>query len=204
VSVITILAGGWSATQFDLRKLPGIVIAVNDSAFYAPRWDICVSMDRLWSMHRGDWIRRQDRPVWLRRAASERYDWRGCDSIQFFENDHESTTLSDDPRRLNGTHSGFCALNLAYHLKPAQLWLVGFDMARGPCGEAHWHPQYPWVEGHATGTGRLAEWATQFDRAAQQFAAAGIEVRLCGAHSPVPRFHRADRAQLEGASACAA
>src|SRR5882672_1491349 len=98
--ICTILAGGFSAKQFDLRKLPGTIIAVNDSAFYAPRWDIAVSMDRLWSLHRADWIRRQDRPIWLRRSASERYDWRGCDQVQLFDCDHESTRLSEDPRRL--------------------------------------------------------------------------------------------------------
>jgi hypothetical protein len=203
--IITVLAGGWSASQFDLRKLPGIVIAVNDSALYAPRWDICVSMDRLWGLNREDWLKKQTGPIWLRRSAMARYRWTlSADNVTLFENDHLATALSDEPGRLDGTHSGFCALNLAYQMRPRQLWLVGFDMARGPRGEAHWHPQYPWVSQHATSVGRFAEWAKQFDRAAQQLAAAGVEVRLCGTNSPVRSFARGGRAELEEASSCVA
>ncbi len=69
-SVITVLAGGWSASRFDLHKLPGTIIAVNDAAYYAPRWDLCVSMDRLWSENRWQLITKCGKPVWLRRVSS--------------------------------------------------------------------------------------------------------------------------------------
>lgn len=203
IEKISILAGGWSASLFDLRKLPGTVIAVNDSAMYAPRWDILVSMDRLWGLNRGEWLQRQAKPLWLRRSAMARYHWTlKSQHVTLFENDHAATDLSDEPGRLNGTHSGFCALNLAYQMRPKELFLVGFDMARGPKGEAHWFPQYPWVEKHATSVGRFAQWADQFAIAAQQLAAAGIAVHLCGKHSAVPSWKRIGRSELE--QACAA
>lgn len=201
--IVTILAGGWSASSFDLRKLPGKVIAVNDSAYYAPRWDICVSMDRMWGMHRQDWICRQSaKRFFLRRNALERYGWKDHPHVTLFENDHESIVLSDDKNRFNGTHSGFCALNLAYKMRPADLYLVGFDMARGPRDEAHWFPQYSWVSKHATGVGRLAEWSKQFEIAARQLKEARIRVHLCGANSAIRTWKQTGREGLD--QACAA
>jgi hypothetical protein len=199
---ITILAGGWSASRFDLRKLPGKIIAVNDSAVYAPRWDLCISMDRLWAENRFDWMRRQAKPIWLRRSTIKNFSIEGLAHMRAFDNDHLCTQLSDDAGRLDGTHSGFVALNLAYQMRPADLYLVGFDMQRGPRDEAHWHPQYPWVNKHATGVGRLAEWAGQFAIAARQLQEARIRVHLCGDHSAIKAWKRTDRRALE--QACAA
>ena len=199
---ITILAGGWSASQFDLRKLPGTIIAVNDSAKYAPRWDILVSMDRLWAENRWrDVVLKTAKPCWLRKSTL-----RNCEPVPAhvtqYLNDHACIQLSDEPGRLDGTHSGFCALNLAYQMRPKDLFLVGFDMARGPRDEAHWFPQYPWVSKHATGVKRFAEWADQFAIAARQLGEAGIAVHLCGKHSAIPSWSRTSRSELE--QACAA
>lgn len=200
---ITVLAGGWSASQLDLRRLPGFVIAVNDAAIYAPRVDAVVSMDRLWTERRFGSISRFGRPVWLRRSTMKNVKADGLEHVHLFDCDHTSTTLTDEPGCLNGTHSGFCALNLAYQMRPAELYLVGFDMKRGPKNEAHWFPQYPWVEGHATGDKRLAEWGAQFDIAARQLRAVGISTWLCGSSSAVHAFGRISRADLEATAQCA-
>ena len=110
MSVVTIIAGGWSASLLDLKKLPGTIIAVNDAAYYAPRWDICVSMDRLWTENRWRLIEATRKPVWLRRAAvkniSAKYNLINFPHVHEFYCDHTSTTLSDMPDTLNGTHSG--------------------------------------------------------------------------------------------------
>lgn len=194
--VITILAGGWSASLVNLEKLPGTVIAVNDAAVHAPHCDIVVSMDRLWAEHRIDWVRGQQKQTWLRASTLKNVWVDDSPWVIPFANDHTSTMLSEKPRTLNGTHSGFCALNLAYHLRPQSLYLVGFDMARGPKDEAHWFPQYPWVSKHATGRSLLAEWAKQFDTAARQLARAHISVYLVGSLSPVQSFARIAPEQL--------
>lgn len=201
---ITIVAGGWSASQFDLRKLPGTLIGVNDAAVLMPRVDLIVSMDRLWAEHRFEQLRRLGKPTWLRRKTLMNIDTRNCPWLTPFDNDHTSTVLSEEPGRLNGTHSGFCALNLAYQLRPTALYLVGFDMARGPRGEAHWFPPYSWSL-QSTGSGRLALWARQFEGAAGRFSAEGIRVFLASslstAHgSPLP-FARINRTDLEAACA---
>lgn len=211
MSQITVLAGGWSASKVDLRKLPGTVIAVNDAAYYAPKWDICVSMDRIWAENRIEVLRRQMKPIWLRRSTIRNFPMRNLSDmrpIMLFECDHTSTTLAEapapgEPRHLNGTHSGFCALNLAYQMRPRQVFLVGFDMALGPKGERHWFPDYPWKNGGGSGARRLAEWASQFQTAADQFLAAQISVYVIGSKSP-RWFCPIDRAALEREAECAA
>lgn len=206
MSQITVLAGGWSASKVDLRKLPGTVIAVNDAAYYAPRWDICVSMDRIWAENRIEVLSRQMKPIWLRRSTIRNFP--DARPIVPFDCDHTSTTLAEapaagEPQRLNGTHSGFCALNLAYQMRPRQLFLVGFDMALGPKGERHWYPDYAWKNGGGSGAGKLAEWASQFAIAAQQFLEAQIAVYM--ATTQTPRwFHPIDRTALEREAECAA
>lgn len=200
IGAVTVLAGGWSASQFDLAKLPGTVIAVNDSAVYAPRWDICISMDRLWSENRFDWMRKQKKPIWLRRSTIKNFEQ--LEHMTAFDNDHVSTILSDEEYLLNGTHSGFCALNLAYQMRPRDIYLVGFDMTRGPRGEKHWYAPYSWSQ--STGDARLSEWSKQFGYAAKQCAAAKIDVYIAGAHTKVADFRHVGRAGLERASLCAA
>lgn len=198
MSDITILAGGWSASRYDLRHLPGKVIAVNDAALFAPRWDICLSMDRLWTEKRWGWIEKRSEPVYLRRSTLRNVDWMRRANTWPYENNHEATALSDETGRLDGTHSGFCALNLAYQLRPARIFLLGLDQGIGPRGERHWYPDYPWSKG--PGVGRLAEWRGQFDAPAQQLAKARIEVFICSNLSPSKGWTRLDR---QGLALCA-
>lgn len=199
---ITIVAGGWSASQFDLAKLPGTIIGVNDAGLLLPHVDIIVSMDRLWAENRFDQLRGLRKPTWLRRKTLMNIDLAGCPWVTPFENDHTSIVLAEDPGTLNGTHSGFCALNLAYQLRPVDLYLVGFDMARGPKGQAHWFKPYPWSE-NSTGAARLAVWANQFDGAALQLHEAGIRtfIATTGGIPVYLPFARINRKGLEAACA---
>jgi hypothetical protein len=205
---ITVLAGGWSASCLDLRKLPGTVIGVNDSALYAPRVDIAVSMDRLWAEARYPTMVKMGKPLWLRKSTLRNLDRLPEEILRPYECDHTSTVLSDERGHLNGTHSGFCALNLAYQMRPTEIYLAGFDMHRGPRGEAHWFPQYHWVnKAHATSVGRLAEWAGQFAGAARQCLEAGISVYLIrgsAAVPPIAGFSVIDRKQMEAQCSIAA
>jgi hypothetical protein len=202
-SSITILAGGWSASRFDLRKLPGTVIAVNDSAVYAPKVDLILSMDRIWAENRYEQVKKKGVPIWLRKSTVRNINV--DENVTQFECDHTSTTLSGEPGRLNGTHSGFCALNLAYQLRPVAIYLVGFDMQLGPRGERHWHAAYPWKSGGGSSAGKLSEWGAQFKRASEQLLESGIityhasDTRL--KWSP---FHMISKERLEGISPCAA
>lgn len=194
--VVTILAGGYSASRVDLRKLPGFTIAVNDSARYSPRWDVALSMDRLWYENRREEILKQLKPIYMRLNAIKQPLMPA--GVNPFECDHESTTLAEPGAgrcRLNGTHSGFCALNLAYHWRPRELFLVGFDMELGPRGEKHWYPDYPWSK--STGAARLAEWSKQFATAAQQMRDARMTVHLVESNLTVPGWPNVTRKYME-------
>ncbi len=186
---ISILAGGWSAAHIDKSRLPGLVIAVNDAAVHAPKVDVVVSMDRLWAENRFGWLRDNHSPkiAWLRRSACKNIptaDW-----VEVFENDHNSTDFAEDRGTLNGTNSGFCALNLAYQLRPDRIILFGFDMNRSPEGLPYWFPDYPWAKpGGSTSGGKYKAWASQFEAAARAFKDAGIEVLNASPMSAIDVF----------------
>lgn len=184
--MVTVLAGGWSARDH-LDNLEGYVIGVNDAALLAP-CHAAVSMDRLWTEHRWTQLSvRMGVEAWIRKAALKNVGRRPA-WLTPFDCDHASTEFAEQAGVLNGTHSGFCALNLAYQLRPARVILVGFDMGKGPQGQAHWYPDYPWAKpGGGTGAGRFAEWAGQFEGAAARFKAAGIAVEVRGA-TAIPAF----------------
>jgi hypothetical protein len=182
---ITLLAGGWSARAY-LDRLEGLVIGVNDAALRYPA-DIAVSMDRLWTEHRWDQLKSRAKPSFVRISALKNIEWPRPEWLRPFICDHTSTTVTDEPGVLHGTHSGFCALNLAYQMRPERLILVGLDMSQGPKGEAHWFPPYEWAPTGATTSGKFKAWAAQFDDAAVKFKAAGVAVEVWG-QTAIPAF----------------
>jgi hypothetical protein len=199
---VTIIAGGWSATRVDLRRVPGFVIAVNDAAVYAPRWDAAVSMDRLWFENRHEQVLKSGKPLYMRENAIRSRGEHAA--VERFACDHASTTMAEksDVLRLNGTHSGFCALNLAYQMLPEEIFLIGFDMQLGPRGERHWFRDYPWSNGGGSGAGKLGEWAAQFKTAGAQMRKARISVNLVESSLKVPGWANVGRGYLD--NACAA
>jgi hypothetical protein len=191
---ISIVAGGWSVRDISLDRLCGQIIAVNDAACNLPFVDIVVSMDRLWAEHRWSWLCRRASRTWLRRSAVQNIDaaWETAAGwLQIFECDHESTRFSDEHGRLNGPHSGYCALNLAYQLRPSRLYLLGFDMCRDSSGRASWHPPYSWTQrSGATSNGKYSAWAKQFTEAAARFADIGCDVFNVSPASAITAFEK--------------
>lgn len=194
---ITVVAGGWSVRNIELSHLAGQVIAVNDSALHLPRVDIVVSMDRLWTEHRWAWLLERAGPTWLRRSAVQNRDerWSG---LTIFECDHKATqfvpAVAGDTYQLNGTNSGLCALNLAWWLRPARLFLLGFDFNRGLRGEAHWFPAYDWRPA-GTSSRDYQQWAREISATREAFTAAGIEVFNVSPGSAVGGFKKITPAQ---------
>lgn len=201
---ITIIGGGWSVLNVALDRLCGTVIAVNDSAIYAPRWDYAVSMDRLWAEHRIDQlvIRSREveppREVWLRRSALQNLTKyvSGWPWVHSFECDHTSNLFSASPGRLNGTSSGVCAMNLAWHLRPSRLFLLGFDMCRDDNGRAYWYPPYPWASPNGgTSNGKYSSWAQQFAGVSASFHRIGCDVINVSPRSAIETFPKITPAQ---------
>jgi hypothetical protein len=186
--VVSVVAGGYSVREIDLAKIPGYVIAVNDAALHLPRWDALVSMDRLWTENRMRWIldKAGDRPVYLRmKTVPEGLLSRP--STYIYQCNNSIVHFGPSTAHMNGTNSGYVALNLAYILWPRELNLFGFDMCRGPNNEAHWYPDYPWNT-RSSSNGKLGEWSRQFDVIAEQFARKKIAVNNVSSRSRIKQF----------------
>lgn len=179
MATISVVAGGWSLIGVDLSRVPGRVIGVNEAAVAAPRIDIAISMDRLFVENRWDQLKRRAGATWIRRGTNRNCSgvWLG---LVIFDCDHQSAVFTgrNAGHALNGPHSGFCGLNLAYRLaeRDDRVLLFGFDHNRGAAGRAYWHDDYPWRPGGATTGGKYQAWARQYAAAAEAFDDAGVEV----------------------------
>lgn len=196
---ITLVAGGPSAADFDLAHLPGTIIGVNDAALLLPRCDLAVSMDRLWCENRIGAVLHKGIPGFFRKSACVNIpELQRSSKFTLFDCDWRVSTLSNfvETGRLDGSHSGLCALSLAYSMKPATLYLVGFDLRRDENGPAHWFPEYPWVASNRQKRPKLNRWAQDMKTPARQLAKAGIKVYLAGRYSAVHEFNYIDAKQL--------
>lgn len=190
VETISVIASGPSAAAVDLARAGGYLIGVNDAALHCLRpVDAVVSMDRLWTEHRWDWLVHRCGPTWLRRSAVQNVKDR-WDELNVFDCDHLASVFSCVPGHLNGTNSGACALNLAYRLKPRRVFLIGFDMKRDvPRARAYWHAPHEWADPRGSTTnGKYSEWSRQFGWAAQAFRSAGIDVFNVSPSSAIADF----------------
>lgn len=197
---ITIVGGGWSVGDIDFSKLVGHVIGVNESGLLLPRVDRIVSMDRKWTEHSWEKIKRLAVPTSLRRSAVQNISGEELDAcrlwLDIFECDNETNRFSDTPIRLNGTNSGACAMNLAYQLRPRRLFLLGFDMKRSAKGEAYWYPPYPWAaQKGGTSNGKYVAWSRQFEEAARSFKSVGTDVFNVSPQSAIGAFKKITPAQ---------
>lgn len=190
---ISVLGGGWSAGLIDRSRIPGPVIAVNESALLAP-CAVAVTMDRLWAEARFAGLKLlrahgQIAQAYIRRSAAKNLDLAAeADWVTVFENDHTSVDLTDEFGRLNGTNSGVCAINLAYQFRPRRILLFGFDMNRSPSGDPYWFKPYEWAPGGATKAGKYQAWAAEFGLIRRACDAAGIEVLNCAPTSAITAF----------------
>lgn len=203
MSVISVIGGGWSFGEVEQHKVPGHVIACNESGLKA-RCQVhnIVSMDRLWTEHRWQDLQALAIPSWLRRSALQNLDWFAEDWVHCFDCDHESVEFSCEPTRLNGTNTGTCAINLAfiYQLQDRgtrELYLFGFDMCRGPNGNPYWYEPYPWTASNGgTSNGKYATWAHEFNKIALTLAGERIKVFNVSPHSKITCFPKISPREL--------
>lgn len=197
VETVSIVSGGYSASQVDLASVPGFVIGVNNAALHMPRIDAAITMDRRWSEAHWPWFMEKNGEVklWLRpnniANLKKLPEWKP-DWVTVFQCDHKQHRMSDEAGRLNGTNSGGVALNLAYSLQPKKLYLFGFDYRPGPKMEMHWFAtgETGRVGDYPIHTGRYSGWARQFNDCAAQFKAKGIDVANVSDTSVVQAFRK--------------
>lgn len=145
---IIIVASGPSLKEFDFNRLrgKGHIICVNGAGDHVPFADSWFTLDP-WGLH-GPQLPKNFRGK-LYAAVPEHYGRRDSpirdfrvtprNNITFLHRlmshnyvDQTSTTaytlgLSPDPSCINTGNSGFGALNLAYHMKPKKILLLGID-----------------------------------------------------------------------------
>lgn len=192
---VSVVAGGWSLRELGdpgRARIPGFRIGVNDSCLLAP-CDVGLSMDRLWLEHRMARVEHLGKTLWARRTALANIRERPH-FVRAFECDHEATEFSDKAGVFNGPNSGHCAFNLAYKMRPKRILLWGFDMNRGPTGEAYYFDAYPWAKRPSgnTSSGNYASWAEGMSSVALQCAKQGIEVLNCSLSSAIAAFPKVD------------
>lgn len=197
--VVCVVGGGFSFRHVNVAKLPGTIITANEGGVILPRVDHAVSMDRLWTESRWSRLDALKNDTWLRRHAVQNIDWLSEERkwLHLFSCDHNTVSFSEDPLHLNGTNSGVCALNLAYILRPKELYLFGFDMCRDVNGRAYWHEPYPWTTPQgATKPGKYVEWAAQFNQVAIEFRSIGTKVFNVSEASKIMCFQKLSPTQL--------
>jgi hypothetical protein len=160
-----VIAGGWTVGQWDTRALVnfGHVIGVNDAALWT-NVHTCLTMDRLWFENRIRYLAaRRVYNVWVREKCdcNVKYDGKPAwNTFKHFAKPFPSVTVGE----LHGSNSGACAMNLAMQgmQDGDTLYLLGYDMQRGPGNEPYWYPPYPWAKpGGATGNGKYKEWSAE-------------------------------------------
>ena len=188
--IVSVVASGPSALECGAARAPGYVIACNDMFRHA-KCDAVISMDGLWTRARiPDYFDALDsRSIHLRRSAFKYFE-DGPSQYPFvniFDCDNKSDVMSPDARVLNGRHTGQCALNLAFTMKPRTVFLYGFDLRGKDTG--HCHRDYEWKgQGNTNNATKFREWADGFGVSAQYFNAAGIAVYNTNPKSAIRAF----------------
>ena len=156
---LVIIASGPSLTdeQIKLVKEAGPkVLVINDNYLKYPTADFLYACDlKWWDWHaeRKELKQFFGQKITQDKAAAEKYN------IQYIES-HGKMALSTDPKIIHqGMNSGYQAINLAYHMRPTKVILLGYDMQFGPNNESHWFGDHPdkvrsgygsWMIGYAS------------------------------------------------------
>jgi len=174
---VYIVGGGPSLKGFDFSRIrgAGYLLGCNKSAWWAG-CDGLFTLDQHFArMHRkdiADFVS-YGRDAWLAMPVNDdRHD--PIPGAHYVIRDR-GKGLSDDPRYIYGVNSGFGALGLAYMMQAPSIALLGLDMQYGKDGSTHAHEGYSWHNPKAH-RWMCRFWSKAFDQAAQQCAAAGIEV----------------------------
>lgn len=179
--IVACLASGPSLTAADavaLARVTDAFITVNDACRLVPTAPILFGDPRWWRQHPDTWELPGQKYMlaggWYHPAA-------GIHRLQRTG----QTGLDRDPTGLrSGGHSGYAAINLAYHLGARVILLLGYDMQ--PQGETHHffgnhddgsHPRYAhWLPLYAELAAALAADQVQLLNLSRQTALTTIPV----------------------------
>lgn len=188
---VVVIAGGYSVKSYDLSKLPKgpLYIGVNDAGYHFPCEHV-LTMDRLWFEYRYAVISRVPvtRRFWIRKGINKVIPTLDPKVTEFECDPDAPCVLSAKGNTFHGSNSGTVAINLAFQLTTHRIFLLGFDMQKGPNDEPYWWPPYPWKLEGSTKPGTYERWAQEFEGIARQVSTAGLEVFNVNHRSKITAF----------------
>lgn len=186
-----VVGGGWSVTQYaeqldDLMSL-GHVIGVNESSVLVSVHE-ALTMDRLWFENRWKQLQASRvQKVWVREKCDCNVPDSTATPFVHFNRPYPSTVAGT----LHGGNSGTCAINLALQqmTEGDNLFLLGFDMQKGPEGQPYWHAPYPWAKPEgATKPGHFKMWVHDMHGFAQHAKVKRLNIYNVTTRSQIPHF----------------
>jgi len=194
--IVSIFGGGPSAADLDTRKLPGLVIGVNDAGLLKP-CDIWFTLDHNYALEARERIDRlpaltEVNLCMLHRNVHLFSDWRG----RYWRRVHtavpplDGQSLSSGPAGTPGC-SGYVAINLAAALGGRTIYLHGYDFHE---------PYRYWFDDAVHARREVRAVIRSFRAVALQYEGMGIEVINCNPNSAI-RCFRFDDAQGAGHAA---
>lgn len=181
-----IVASGPSLTRADVDFVKGKarVMAINTSYKLAPWADVLYAADgKWWRWHHGA----PDFHGLKFSVSKTAQNWTGVTVL----NQGSESGLSTDPTTLAlGHNSGYQAINLAVLFGSTRILLLGYDMARGPKGQHHWHKEHP----HQT-YDNYQFYARLFAKMVAPLRMLGVEVINCSRQTALTCFPRQSLAE---------
>lgn len=193
---VAVVGTGPSLKGFDFERLRGLcrVLAVKEAMHDLPFADTVFGLDIPWIRHR--------RPeLEARTAAGGEVILSLPDQLclpqlevagaTYVRRSREFNRMCEDPTRIEaGAHSGFGALNVAFHRMPAVIVLFGYDY-----GPGHYNEQRYAERGGGTLWAKYApKWVDNFAGLKKQFADRGIYVINANPDSNLREFDRVSHA----------
>lgn len=185
------VASGPSLTQEQVNYCQGKakVLVINDNYKIAPWADYHYACDQHW------WLWHEDSEELLNfqgQCYTQDSSWE-IENLERIKQKHSVKVipskghkgLSTDPSYIHqGSHSGYQAINLAYHLGAKRIILIGYDMQRTN-GDFHWfgsHPnqmESPWKS-----------WLSHYDDLAKDAERLGLEIINSTIETALTQFPR--------------
>jgi len=131
MNAIYVVGGGPSLIGFDFERLRGKRVIVTNAAYTDVPWAeyLVFSDERFWQWN-------NTTPEWAAFTGQKVTTWkRSPPGIVRYSVASFGVKLARHPMQLAGSNSGEKAINLAYHLRPQTIYLLGFDMK--PNGNYH-------------------------------------------------------------------
>lgn len=194
---LAIVGTGPSLKGFDFASLRGLcrVLAVKEAMHDLPFADAVFGLDIPWMRARNAELAQaaaRGQEIILALPDQATFPETNVQGAKYVRRSRVHDAMSDDPERVEaGAHSGFAALNIAYHRRPALVVLFGYDYTAG-----HYNEQKYAERNGGSLWARYAErWAANYKGVHKQFANRSIRVINANPDSNLSEFPKVAHGQ---------